>query len=67
MNATSFMLGLVFSAIGLAFFVYGRKQRVFMPLLCGVALMAYPYFVTNNTALVAIGIVLVAVAAFVRL
>lgn len=38
-----------------------------MPLICGIALMVYPYFVSNNTLLVAIGVALIAIPYFVRI
>lgn len=38
-----------------------------MPLLCGLALMVFPYFVSNNILLVAIGVALMAIPYFVRL
>ena len=37
-----------------------------MPLICGIALMVYPYFVSNNALLVAIGVALIAIPYFVR-
>ena len=57
----------LFSSIGLGFFVYGRKQRSLMPLLTGLALMIYPYFVDTVTLLIGAGIVLIALPYFVRL
>lgn len=57
----------MFGAIGLGFFVYGRRQRAVVPLLSGLALMLFPYFVANAIALVAIGAVLMAVPYFIRL
>ena len=57
----------MFSSIGLGFFIYGRKQKVAMPLICGIALMVYPYFVSNNALLIAIGAVLIAIPYFVRI
>lgn len=66
MDSTSLLLGLVFSAIGAAFFVYGRKQKRPVPLLCGVALMVYPYFISSNGWLVGIGVGLIAIPYFVR-
>jgi hypothetical protein len=59
--------GLLFSSIGLGFFIYGKKQRAVVPLFCGLILMIYPYFVSNTIALVAIGAALVALPYFVRL
>jgi hypothetical protein len=65
---TSALLWIVlFSSVGLAFFVYGRKQRAVVPLLCGFALMIYPYFVSNTIILVLIGTVLVAIPCFVKI
>lgn len=39
----SFMLG----TVGLAYFVYGRKQRRIAAMVSGVGLMVVPYFVDN--------------------
>jgi hypothetical protein len=58
--------GLLFSSIGLGFFLYGRKQRAVVPLVCGLALMIYPYFIPNVIALVAIGVALTAVPYFFK-
>lgn len=58
--------GLLFGSIGLGYFIYGKKQRVVVPLVCGVALMVYPYFVSNPYGLVAIGIALTAIPYFLR-
>ena len=56
--------GVVFGSIGLAYFVYGKKQQRFVPLLCGIALMAFPYFISNTVLLVVVGLVLSAVPYF---
>jgi hypothetical protein len=37
-----------------------------VPLVCGLVLMIYPYFIPNVIALVAIGMVLIAVPYFFR-
>ncbi|HEX3130626.1 MAG TPA: hypothetical protein VH394_25030 [Thermoanaerobaculia bacterium] len=67
MNASSLFWGMIFSAIGVGFFVYGKKQAAFVPLLCGLALMIFPFFVSNTFVLVAVGIVLIAIPYFTRL
>ena len=66
MDTSSLLLGLVFSAIGAGFFMYGRKQKRPIPLLCGVALMVYPYFISSNLLLVTIGVALMAIPYFWR-
>jgi hypothetical protein len=58
--------GLLFSSIGLGFFLYGKKQRAPVPLVSGIALMVYPYFVANAWWLVSIGLVLTALPYFLR-
>jgi hypothetical protein len=58
---------LLFSSIGLGFFIYGTKQRAVVPLVCGLALMGFPYFVSNVMLLVGIGVFLMAVPYFFRL
>ena len=66
MDAGLLLWGLLFSSIGLGFFLYGKKQRAVVPLVCGLVLMIYPYFIPNVIALVAIGVVLTAVPYFFR-
>jgi hypothetical protein len=58
---------LLFSSIGLGFFIYGKKQRMVVPLVCGIALMVFPYFISNTWLLVGCGIALSAVPYFLRL
>jgi hypothetical protein len=58
---------LLFGSIGLGFFIYGRKQKAVVPLLCGLMLMIFPYFVSNALLLVGIGAVLVAIPYLLRL
>ena len=41
------LLSLVPSGIGFVLFVYGKKQQRWVHLATGIALMAYPYFVTS--------------------
>ena len=57
---------LFFGVIGLGLFVYGRKQRSPVPLVCGLILMVFPYFVSNIPLLVAIGLVVLGACYFIR-
>jgi predicted membrane protein len=66
-DAGVLLWGLLFSSIGLGFFLYGKKQRAVVPLVCGLVLMIYPYFIPNVMVLVAIGVVLIAVPYFFKL
>jgi predicted membrane protein len=67
LDTSSLLWGLLFGSIGLGFLIYGRKQRAVVPLVCGLALMIFPYFVSNTILLIAIGIVLIVIPYFVRL
>jgi hypothetical protein len=53
--------------MGLGYFLYGKKQKAVVPLICGVAMMVFPYFVSNALLLPCIGAVLAAIPYFVRL
>jgi hypothetical protein len=48
------------------FFSLWQNQRAPVPLVCGVLLMIFPYFVTNIVALIIIGVVLMAVPYFIK-
>lgn len=67
MDTAQLLWGLAFGSIGLGYFLYGRKQRVPVPLVCGIALMVFPYFISNTYALVGIGVLLSALPYFLRL
>lgn len=66
MSDSLLIWGVVFGSLGLGYFVYGKKQRAVIPLLCGVALMVVPYFISSTVLLVCLGIVLAAIPYFVR-
>jgi len=67
LNTSSLLWGLLFGSIGLGFVIFGRRQRAVVPLLCGLALMIFPYFVSNSILLVLIGVGLMAIPYFFRL
>jgi hypothetical protein len=67
MDTSSLLWGLLFGSVGLGFFVYGRRQKTVAPLACGVALMIFPYFVSNTILLVMLGVTLIAIPFFVRM
>ena len=67
MSTSSLLWGLLFGAVGLGFFIYGKKQKAVVPLVCGLVLMTFPYFVSNTILLVAIGVALMVLPYFVKL
>ena len=67
MSSTAFLLWTVlFSSLGMGYFVYGKKQGKASALLGGVALMVYPYLVSNVLLLVLLGAAFAAVPLFVE-
>jgi len=51
----------LFSAVGFVAFTYGKKMQIWRPMLIGIALMAYTYFVQSEVLLYGIGSALTAV------
>lgn len=66
MSTSVLLLGVIFSSIGLGYFLYGKKQHSGVPLACGLFLMVYPYFISNVAVLLAIGVVLSAIPWLLR-
>ena len=64
---TTLMVSVLFSSIGAGYFLYGKKQQQFVPLLTGLALCVYPYFMSNVYALVGVGLFVSVVPWFIRL
>ena len=68
MEGTSlFIWAMLFGSIGLGFFVYGKKQGAIVPLVSGIALLVFPYFISNVYMLVVVGAALIALPYFVRI
>jgi len=67
MNSTIIFWEMLFGAIGLGFFSYGKKQRAIVPLVTGVGLFIFPYFVSNLYLLVILGVALILLPYFVRI
>ncbi|VAW93209.1 similar to amino acid transport protein (partial length) [hydrothermal vent metagenome] len=68
MNDSSILIwSVLFGAIGLGFFTYGRKQKAVVPLLTGISLFVFPYIMPNVYYLLIVGVILVAIPYFIRL
>jgi len=54
------LIGIIASAFGVAYIVYGRRQTKFVPLIAGVSLCAYSYFIDSWVWLCVVGVLLLA-------
>jgi hypothetical protein len=66
MSLANILVVVFFSLVGFAAFRYGKKDGEVRPMLLGVALMAYGYFVSNVWLSLVVGCVLTALI-FVRI
>ena len=56
--------GIIFSIIGWCAFSHGRREKSVRPMVIGLVLMIYPYFVANTLLFFAVGIALSAALHF---
>ncbi|HAN05989.1 MAG TPA: hypothetical protein DCW72_08140 [Elusimicrobia bacterium] len=56
----SLLASLIFSMVGFVYFRQGRAAGDTVRLVCGIALMAYPYFVPGTLLVVLVGALLTA-------
>ncbi|TAN01114.1 MAG: hypothetical protein EPN40_02965 [Rhodanobacteraceae bacterium] len=66
MSAASLVWGMLFGAIGVGYFIYGKRQAMMVPVACGVALIVYPWLVSGALLTVVVGVALMVVPYFVR-
>jgi hypothetical protein len=59
-SATSLFFGIMAGAIGLAYFIYGKRQARAIPMVAGIVLCIYPYFTDSLLWLTVIGLALAA-------
>jgi hypothetical protein len=55
----SILVGLLMGAIGMAYFIYGKKTTEFSFLIFGAVLIVYPYFVSNAVLSMVLGIIFI--------
>jgi hypothetical protein len=58
------LIGILTGALGMAYIVYGKRETKFAPLLSGIGLCAYSYFIDSWVWLCVVGL-LFAVVPFV--
>jgi len=54
------IIGMIAGAIGTGYFIYGKRQQRFTPMLAGLLLGVYPFFTSNPLLLIVIGAALMA-------
>jgi len=67
MDTATLLWGLLFGSIGFGYFMYGKKQSNTVARYSGIALMIFPYFISNTLMLVVVGVLLLLLPKFVKL
>ena len=62
---TEVIFSIFASLVGIAYMAYGKRQVKYVPLLCGLALCVYTYFIDSWTWLLIVGAALAALPFFV--
>ena len=57
----SLLFGLLFSAIGGIYMVYGKRQHDPTFLVTGFVLAVYPYFVSNTILMIIVGVLVTSI------
>lgn len=55
-SAANLIGGFVFGSIGFVAFMYGKRMNAWKPMFLGIALMVYPYFVSDDKIMIVLGI-----------
>jgi hypothetical protein len=66
LSAANLIGGCVFGSIGFVAFIYGKRMNLWKPMFLGIALMIYPYFISNDVLMIAIGAIGTAGLFFLR-
>ncbi len=61
LDANSLLASMLIGSVGLGLLIYGKKQLRVPQIVVGIALLVYPYFVSN--VLVMLGIAVAAIGA----
>lgn len=67
LDTSSLVWELLFSSIGIGYFIYGRKQQHKLALGAGIGLMVYPYFTPSLLVLVLVGLMLIAMPLLLKI
>lgn len=58
MSLADIIVWVIFGAVGFVAFMYGKRQVEWKVMAIGMALMVYPYFVSNTIVLYVVGVAL---------
>lgn len=58
MNGSTLFMGFLAGTIGTGFFIYGKKQQKYVPMLCGIGLFVMPYLIDDLWLLAAAALTL---------
>ncbi|MDD5377426.1 MAG: hypothetical protein PHH16_04935 [Candidatus Gracilibacteria bacterium] len=64
MDTNTLLIGVITGAFGTGYFIYGKKEQMMVPMLCGAILCIYPYFTDNIWILCGAGILFIALPFF---
>jgi hypothetical protein len=64
MDMNTMIIGFLASSLGLGYFIYGKKQQLFVPMVAGGALCAIPFFI-DNLVVLAIACLVAMIAPFI--
>ena len=59
-SGPTLLIGMIAGVFGVAYFVYGKRQTKLVPLIAGVLLCIYPYFIESVLWLSIVGALLLA-------
>ena len=59
-SSAALIWAVLFGAVGIGYFVYGKRQRRGIALVSGIALCVFPYFVSDAILIVLVGAPLMA-------
>jgi hypothetical protein len=65
-SASSLLVAVVAGALGVGYFVYGKKEAEPVPMLAGAGLCIVPYFIDNLLVLILVCAALLAAPFFFR-
>ncbi len=53
-DSTNLIVNVLAGIVGVAYFMYGKKQQKLVPLISGVGLIVLPYVIDDNTVLICV-------------